>query len=928
MTTVPSNLIPTRITQLPEYQGVSTLGFLPYVIDGVTYKVQFSNIAAVGAVPSTRTITGGGGLTGGGDLSADRVISIAAGGVGFGQLADSGVAAGAYGDATNIPVLTVDTKGRVTVAATTPIDLTAYVPTSRAILTGDGLTGGGTLAVDRTISLTLSTALPESGGTPSAGTATVAAREDHVHPAVDLSDATETSGALPMSRGGTGSSLSPAAGAILYSDGSSVNLSGAGTANQLFFSQGGAAPIFRSLTGGTTGLVFGLSGSAYALSGTLATANGGTGQTTYADGQLLIGKTDGTLAKATLTAGTGVSVANGDGTITVTNTAPDQVVSLTAGANITVTGSYPSFTIAAAGGSGTVTSVDLTAGTGISVAGGPITTSGSITVTNTAPDQTVVLTAGTNVSITGTYPSFTINSTDQFAGTVTSVDVSGGTTGLSFTGGPVTTSGTITMAGTLAVANGGTGQTTFTDGQLLIGKTDGTLAKATLTAGTGVSVTNADGAITVTNTAPDQTVVLTAGTNVSITGTYPAFTINSTDQFVGTVTSVGGTGTVNGLTLTGTVTSSGNLTLGGTLTGVDLTTAVTGTLPVANGGTGQTTFTNGQLLIGNTTGNTLTKATLTAGTNISITNGAGAITINSTDQFVGTVTSVSVVSANGLAGTVATDTTTPAITLSTSVTGVVKGNGTALSAAVAGTDYVAPGAITTSGLTMATARLLGRTTAGTGAAEEITVGSGLTLSAGTLTATGGGTVTSVDVSGGTTGLTFSGGPVTTSGTITMAGTLAVGNGGTGATTLTGVVIGNGTSAFTTVTAPSGAIVGTTDTQTLTNKRIDPRVVAASGTSGNLTINGDTTDVYKAEGLTGAITFLQPSGTPVDGQKLMIRLEDDGTARGITWTTSAGAFREVGITLPTTTVATKITYVGCVYNGTDSFWDAIATVTQA
>ncbi len=54
----------------------------------------------------------------------------------------------------------------------------------------------------------------------------------------------------------------------------------------------------------------------------------------------------------------------------------------------------------------------------------------------------------------------------------------------------------------------------------------------------------------------------------------------------------------------------------------------------------------------------------------------------------GTVTSASVVSANGLAGTVATATTTPAITLSTTVTGLVKGNGTALSAAVAGTDYV------------------------------------------------------------------------------------------------------------------------------------------------------------------------------------------------------------------------------------------------
>lgn len=88
-------------------------------------------------------------------------------------------------------------------------------------------------------------------------------------------------------------------------------------------------------------------------------------------------------------------------------------------------------------------------------------------------------------------------------------------------------------------------------------------------------------------------------------------------------------------------------------------------------------------------------------------------------------------------GTAANVTGTVAVgnggTGATTLTGVLKGNGTsAFTAASAGTDYVAPGAFTTSGLTMATARLLGRTTAGTGASEEISVGAGLTLSGGTL----------------------------------------------------------------------------------------------------------------------------------------------------------------------------------------------------
>jgi hypothetical protein len=66
-----------------------------------------------------------------------------------------------------------------------------------------------------------------------------------------------------------------------------------------------------------------------------------------------------------------------------------------------------------------------------------------------------------------------------------------------------------------------------------------------------------------------------------------------------------------------------------------------GTVPVDQGGTGQTTYVNGELLIGNTTGNTLTKSTLTAGTGVTITNGTGSITISATGTG-GTVTSVNV----------------------------------------------------------------------------------------------------------------------------------------------------------------------------------------------------------------------------------------------------------------------------------------------
>lgn len=142
---------------------------------------------------------------------------------------------------------------------------------------------------------------------------------------------------------------------------------------------------------------------------------------------------------------------------------------------------------------------------------------------------------------------------------------------------------------------------------------------------------------------------------------------------------------------------------------------ISGTVPIANGGTGQTTA--------NAAINALLPSQSGNSGKVLSTNGADTSWISAGGT--GTVTSVSVTSANGFAGTVANPTTTPAITLSTSVTGLLKGNGTSISAATSGTDY----APATSG----TSILYGN---GSGGFSNVTVGSGLSFSTGTLSATG------------------------------------------------------------------------------------------------------------------------------------------------------------------------------------------------
>jgi hypothetical protein len=157
-------------------------------------------------------------------------------------------------------------------------------------------------------------------------------------------------------------------------------------------------------------------------------------------------------------------------------------------------------------------------------------------------------------------------------------------------------------------------------------------------------------------------------------------------------------------------------------------------------------------------------------------------------------------------------------------------------------------------------------------------------------------------------------------TVDVTATLPVANGGTGAVTLSGVLIGNGASAVTAVAAPAGTIVGTTDTQTQTNKRFVQRVNTTTSAS-TVTINTDTTDLYTVTALAAAVTFANPTGTPNTGDMLRIRVKDNGTARVISWGTS---FVASGITaLPTTTVISKTMWITFFWDEAASKWVCMA-----
>jgi hypothetical protein len=559
------------------------------------------------------------------------------------------------------------------------------------------------------------------------------------------------------------------------------------------------------------------------------------------------------------------------------------------------------------------------------------------------------LTAGDNITIINGPGTITINATGGGSSGVTSF--SAGSTGLTPSSATV---GAITLAGTLAVGNGGTGSGTPAGARVNILPSYTSNAGKVLAVNAGATDTEwiaVSGTGTVTSVA--ALTIGTAGTNLSSTvvnsDTAPVITLNVPTASASNRGALSSTDWSTFNNKQAALTSGSNIkTVGGASL---LGSGDVGTLGIAYGGTGVTgTPTNGQLLIGNGTGFTL--AELTEGSNISITKGPGTITINAAGGggsmvYPGAGIPNSTGSAWGTSysttgsGTVVALATSPVFTtpnigtpsagtltsctglpISTGVSGLGTGVATALgnNASAINGFFVNGGAAATIGTQGTTQGSL--ILANTGSAVATTIKSSNSASAAytiTLPTTAGssGQVLSTDGTGVTSWVTSGGG----GGMVYPAA---------------GIAVSTGSAWTTSLTAPSGAIVGTTDTQTLTNKRVTPRINSQTTTTSPWAWSSDSYDTQAFTALDTALTINADGGTPTDGQKAIFRFKDNGTPRILTFTgNTAKGFRPVGVTLTVsvddftyTTTANKTVYFGCIYNFAVSRWDIIALSLEA
>lgn len=666
------------------------------------------------------------------------------------------------------------------------------------------------------------------------------------------------------------------------------------------------------VSGGTTGISFTggpiTHNGTITMTGTLGIANGGTGASTR---QAAINALVGSTTASTFLRGSGNDV----------SMSPIQAVDVpilnqnTTGSAATVTGAnQPAITSLGVLSSlivnGTVSlNSELIVGTSSGAAGQVLTSGG----------------AGQPMSWT------TINTTSGNNGTVTSVAASGGTTGLTFSGSPITSAGTVTLSGVLAVNAGGTGTTTSTGTGSVVLDTaptlngaslfNGEINNATIGAAVPSSATFTD--LTSTGTTTLATMVVSGDASFTSNGSVKLPSGTTAQR---PVTSANGEVRYNNtLSLFEGFSEGVWSPLGGEPVLPDQYTKVTShyaaqstdlLLADTGGGTFTIDLPQSPVATGSfvriADGNDFSVNKLILGCNGSTINGVGLdyevvagkieltaiydgmtwklyaksfdLTLPATGSGapvravspalvtpnLGTPSLITLTNANGLpltSGVVGLLPPANGGTGAATITGLVKGNGTSpMTAAQPGVDY-APG------VPGANTQLLASD--GGGGFVAVTVGSGLSYAAGVLAnASGEGTVTSVNASGGATGLSFSGGPITTSGTVVLSGILAPSAGGTGAVSLSGLLKGNGALPATAAVAGVDYTPATTGTSSqllanngaggFNNVSLGAGLFYANGTLSSVSgvgtvtsvgIDGGTTGLAFGAPITGAGTFL-------------------------------------------------------------------------